>query len=49
MLGEQILMSNEEKLYLIIGVEDGWIAINPTVWNLYLQVKKEYINGSREN
>jgi hypothetical protein len=29
--------------YLIIGVEDGWIAVDNDTWRLY-QIAKELIN-----
>ena len=34
-------MNNKEKdMYLVIGVEDGWIKVDKEVWQEYLKAKK---------
>ena len=35
-----------DLLYLIIGVEDGWIHVTKSVWDEYLKARKIIINDS---
>ena len=32
--------SDDEDLYLVTGVEDGWIKVDEEIWNRYLEAKK---------
>lgn len=34
----------DELYWLIIGVEDGWIAVNNQVWQDYLMAKEQIKN-----
>ena len=34
----------DENLYLIIGIEDGWIHVDNTVWEEYLKIKEQLAN-----
>lgn len=42
------MLTYDDALYLIIGVEDGWIKVTPAVWKEYLIAKKlvEKNNGN---
>lgn len=32
--------SKENDIYLVTGVEDGWIKVNKKVWQEYLEAKE---------
>jgi hypothetical protein len=38
-----------QLLYLITGVEDGWIAVNKEAWQKYLKAKELIKNVSKRN
>ena len=37
-------MQREDDLYLITGVEDGWVKVNKGVWKKYLEAKRRLEN-----
>ena len=37
----EVKMNNKEKdMYLVIGVEDGWVKVDKKVWQEYLEAKE---------
>jgi hypothetical protein len=38
-------MRSEDDIYLVTGVEDGWIQVDDQVWNEYLEAKRRINDG----
>lgn len=37
---EHFHSDDDEDMYLVTGIEDGWINVDEETWNKYLEVKK---------
>ena len=34
-------LSNKEKQYIIVGIEDGWLKANKKILNIYYKLKEQ--------
>lgn len=41
--------NKKDDVYLITGVEDGWIKVDKKVWQEYLKAKEREINYEQRN
>ncbi len=44
------MFSYDDAMYIVIGVEDGWIKVNSIVWKQYLIAKRivEEYDGNKD-